>query len=324
MSMKKIGRPRRAVHGALDLLGGDDEPCEPVEATTTSARASSASTSSRPTARPVESPRERLGAFRRAVGDDDLADTARDEVRRGQVAVFPAPRSRIRRPARSSKTRSASWAAADETEAGFSPMAVSVRTRLPDPQGLAEEAVEGRPGRVGLARGLVGLPHLAEDLRFPGHHRVEAGRDPEEVQRCRFVANRVERRRELGVGQAREVGELAVDPLLELAGLGAHASRPRCGCRWRALPPRRRLTASRPSASRRSPRVVGEQLPSSTGARWYEVPTRRRRIRSGRRVSGRGGRGRRAGSRRARGTRCAGRASRPPSGGRGTPRRRPR
>ena len=43
----------------------------------------------------------------------------------------PAPISSTRRPARSPNTCAASAAAAELTEAGLSPIAVSVRTRLP-------------------------------------------------------------------------------------------------------------------------------------------------------------------------------------------------
>jgi hypothetical protein len=56
-------------------------------------------------------------------------------------------------------------------------------------QGLAEQPVEERASGSGLEGG----PHLAEDLALPGHHRVEAGRDAEEVQRGGLVVEAIER-----------------------------------------------------------------------------------------------------------------------------------
>ena len=86
-------------------------------------------------------------------------------------------------------------------------MPVSVRTRLPD-----STACRNRP-RQQLRRGLLahrGLPrlaHLAEDLALADDHRVEAGRDREQVRDRGFVVVRVEEVGEVvGVG-ARVRGE---------------------------------------------------------------------------------------------------------------------
>ena len=68
---------------------------------------------------------------------------------------------------------------------------------------ILEEPVQHRPGRAGGQRGLVGLAHLAEDLRLARHERVEAGRHAEEVldrlarppsSRARSPSSRPERR----------------------------------------------------------------------------------------------------------------------------------
>ena len=52
--------------------------------------------------------------------------------------------------------------------------------------------------------------HLAEDLALAGDERVEPGRDAEEVQRGRVVAQAVERRLHLGLelGERRDGGSL--------------------------------------------------------------------------------------------------------------------
>ena len=60
--------------------------------------------------------------------------------------IFPAPSSSTRRPVRSSKTRCASAAAADGTEAGFWPIVVSTRTRRP-----ARSASRNSRSRIGPA-----------------------------------------------------------------------------------------------------------------------------------------------------------------------------
>ncbi|GAA1689326.1 hypothetical protein GCM10009830_41160 [Glycomyces endophyticus] len=52
---------------------------------------------------------------------------------------------------------------------------------LPDAQGLLEQLVEVAADLVGLARGVVGVAQLPEDLRLAGDHRVEAGGDAEGV-----------------------------------------------------------------------------------------------------------------------------------------------
>ncbi len=64
-------------------------------------------------------------------------------------------------------------------------------------QRLPEEPVEQRARRARL----VGGAHLAEDLALARHHRVEPGCDPEEVERRSLVAQPVEHRPQLVLGQ---------------------------------------------------------------------------------------------------------------------------
>jgi hypothetical protein len=92
-------------------------------------------------------------------------------------------------------------------------------------QRLAEQPVEDRAGHPGL----VGLADLAEDLALTGNHRVEPGRDAEEVQRRRLVGQTVEDTAELVLGQAAhahqrgERADLRVGP--DQVELGAVAGR---------------------------------------------------------------------------------------------------
>ena len=136
-------------------------------------------------ARPPKRPREPLGARSSERLATKAISTPR-EVRftAASSLIFPAPSTRIRRPPRSPKTCSASSAAAEETEAGLSPIAVSRADLLARVERLAEEPVEQRPGRAGL----VGAAHLAEDLALARAPSSRGRRDAEEVQRGRLVA----------------------------------------------------------------------------------------------------------------------------------------
>ena len=163
-------------------------------------------------------------------------------------------------PSRSPKTCAASAAAADETDAGLSPIAVSRAHALADGERLAEHAVEQRPRRAGLVRGA----HLAEDLALAGHERVEPGGDAEEVQRRRLLVQAVER---------------AVERLAARAARSAASARAprrrrrrtaRCGCRSRG----RRASPSEPRASAAASAASSvTRSRSSTGATWCERPT---------------------------------------------------
>jgi hypothetical protein len=51
-------------------------------------------------------------------------------------------------------------------------------------KGLAEEAIEDRAGRAKVVRSA----DLSQNLSLPGHHRVEAGGNPEQVESGAFVS----------------------------------------------------------------------------------------------------------------------------------------
>ncbi len=77
---------------------------------------------------------------------------------------------------------------------------------------LPEDAVEQRARGAGL----VGGAHLAENLGLPGHHRVEARRDAEQVKSRRLVGQAVEEREHLLTIEAALRHERARTPLFSL------------------------------------------------------------------------------------------------------------
>ena len=189
------------------------------------------------------------------------ATSAPRETRFRAVAslILPAPSSSTGRPARSPKTCCASAAAADGTEAGLSPIAVSSRTRRPAWSACRKSRSSNGPGRARLERG----PHLAEDLALARHERVEPGGDAEEMQRGRLVAEAVERGGELVAAVAGELGERPDCELLDVilpdeVELGAVAG-------GEARPPRRRARAASARQPRR--RSSATRSRSSIGAR---------------------------------------------------------
>src|SRR5262249_19014147 len=105
----------------------------------------------------------------------------------------PAPITSTERPPRSPKTCSANAAAAEDTDAGLSPIAVSVRAFLP-----AWRASRKSRSRIGpVAPDSVAARHLAENPPAARPHRIEPGGDAEEMQRRGLVAEPVQRRAEL-------------------------------------------------------------------------------------------------------------------------------
>ena len=164
---------------------------------------------------------------------------------------------------------------------------------LADAERLAEEPVQDRAGRRRLARG-------ARRPRAPGR---ESAPRPAPSSRAR-------RRR--GRGAARPPGRRACrarararsrrDPRGRPARRRSRSSRgrlaprrsevdARCGCRSRATAASLAVRGQAPSAPRRSSGSKARSSRSSTGAFWYEVPTRTRRmLRSGRTGSVRAGR----------------------------------
>ena len=109
---------------------------------------------------------------------------------------------------------------------------------LGHPQGLLEQRVErGADVAVGLGVG-ERAAHLAEDLGLADRHRVQPGGHGEGVGDAAVLVVDVEVRLERGpvdpargAERRRDVDERAVEG-------EALARTPRCGCTWRARPPR--------------------------------------------------------------------------------------
>src|SRR5262249_33197264 len=100
--------------------------------------------------------------------------------------TLPAPTSSTEDGRRSPKTCSASAAAAEDTDAGPSPIAVSERAFLP-----ACSASRNRPGRTGPGAG--GAPTVTGALRLAWNEGVEPSRDPKQMQSGRLAVKAVER-----------------------------------------------------------------------------------------------------------------------------------
>src|SRR5581483_9773007 len=92
---------------------------------------------------------------------------------------------------------------------------------LADPERLPEDAVEQRPRRGGI----VGGPHLPEDLALTRDERVEPGRDAEEVDRGRLVVEAVRDRRQRLPRQLLERLDRTLDVAVCEVHLGAEARR---------------------------------------------------------------------------------------------------
>ena len=75
-----------------------------------------------------------------------------------------------------------------------------------------EEPIEQRAGRAGLER----IAHLAEDLALARHHRVEAGRDAEQVECRRLVGEPVENGGRASLSGTRELQEAALRTVIQI------------------------------------------------------------------------------------------------------------
>ena len=196
MSMKNSGRPRRAGTSSARRTWS----AELVDETTTSISARCAGTSESAIAeppkrsascRPVSSVRFATYAIR--APRDARLPAASSPIRPAPIEHHPPPVEvaehlrRQRRGGRADRRR----ALADR---GLRPHALADRQRL------AEHPVEQRPRRHRLVRGA----DLAEDLPLPGNERVEAGGDPEQMQRRRLVAQAVEHAVERDAGELLE------------------------------------------------------------------------------------------------------------------------
>ena len=175
--------PRRHVgsvqHGTGRARRGEDD----VDLAEPSRRSRPARVPARRSAAPAHARVSRVRFATKAISAprDARFDAASSPMR-------PAPISRTRRPRRSPNTCAASAAAAEETDAGLSPIAVSVRTRLPTASAWRKTRSSERAGLDGL----VGGSDLAEDLALSRHERVEPGGDAEEVQRRRVLVQAVD------------------------------------------------------------------------------------------------------------------------------------
>ena len=274
MSMKKTGRPASLAHRPRDLLAGEHEPLRAGRGDHDVHLRELALHGIEADGTAPEAVRQRLGAVERAVGHDDLADaparsgwppSGRPSCRRrGGGSSGPRGRRRPARRARRPPTRRRQG---------------SRRSPSPSARACRPAAPGGRAGGASgpvvadLAAGLVGLAHLAEDLRLAGHHRVEAGGDPEEVEGGGLVGDGVERGRQLRLREAGEAGELRRRCAPRPPPARRRPRRPRCGCTSRARPPR-----YPPRRAARAPRAAGRRRTrAAPGAPRERAGTRCRR-----------------------------------------------
>ena len=163
---------------------------------------------------------EPLGVGGGAVEHRDAAGSTAGEVRHGE--------RRHRTGAEHDGTctgdrhRAALERGGDEGGSGAVDVGLGVRA-LADAQGLLEEGVEGRADGAVLLAHAQRLAGLAEDLALADDHRVEAGRDLEEVGDRALVVVDVEVRQQ-GLGRLRsalhqEAGEV-LDTAVEAVDLG--------------------------------------------------------------------------------------------------------
>ena len=103
---------------------------------------------------------------------------------------------------------------------------------LADTQCLLRQLVQGAPDRAGRVRRGVSRPELAEDLRLADHHRVQPGRDGEQVLHSRTRVVDVEMPGEFGQRQpgvpakhGGDVRETAVEGVDDRVDLNAVAGR---------------------------------------------------------------------------------------------------
>ena len=145
--------------------------------------------------RAAEPLRHRARAVGVPVGHEHRADAARGERLRGQLAGLAGADDHHGAPAQARRAAAPRGRPPPTRGSrGCARSPVSERTRLPVCERRGEQAVGERAGRPGLARELVGAPHLSVDLVLADHHRLEARGHAEEVARRVAVALRVDRR----------------------------------------------------------------------------------------------------------------------------------
>ena len=127
MSMKKSGCLRRAGTSPAAIRS----PGAAVDVSTTSTSPSFAATSSSPSALPPKRAASAAPASGVRFATYAIEAPRAERLPAASSPMRPAPTSMTLRPFRSPKTWAASAAAAAGTDAGLSPIAVSVRTSLP-------------------------------------------------------------------------------------------------------------------------------------------------------------------------------------------------
>ena len=306
-------RPALAAPARRRAPVSDEPAARSSTETTTSAAASSSASCSSASGLGAEALRE-LPARSSACGSRRTRSWRRARRGCGRRARRPCRRRRAARggPSRSPNTCCASAAAADETDAGLSPIAVSRAHPLAGWSAWRKTRSSSGPGAPASYAART-WPRISPRPARASRARPRRGRGA--ARRPRRAAGRA---RELALA---ERAQRARAPRA-LVRRRSPRGRARCGCRSRGRRPRRR-SASAAASSRGAPR--GRARPARA-ARPGASGARCRRGRGSCEVGARRASGRRsrARSRRARGTRRAGRASPLRSGARGTRRRRPR
>ena len=182
MSMRNRGRPPRAGRAASTSSRCDHDPGRPGAADHDLGPAQLVAQRSRRGPRGRRGPPPAPPPARSVVRPSTVARAPpRTRCRAASSLILPAPTSSTCRSRSSPKIFRASSTATEETETALLADA-GLRAR---PLGRGHRAVaqrvQDRPQRSRPLRQLVGLLHLAQDLRLADHHRVEAGRHAEGV-----------------------------------------------------------------------------------------------------------------------------------------------
>ena len=175
MSMKNMGRFLRRERNCSPCSRRKMAWGEPVEVITMSARSQESYKSSGLMAQAVELLRQprwrvhRCGWIQRWKRNRGPLNN-----RAASSLIFPAPTMKTVLPSSVPKIFLASSTATDAIETDDDPTAVSLRTRLADGEGTAEELVELSADGTGGTSGGIGFLNLAENLRLADYHRIQA------------------------------------------------------------------------------------------------------------------------------------------------------
>ena len=217
-STKTIDRP--SVRAASTWARVTSSPEAPAQAMTTSASARTAGRSASEAARPAYSAASRSARSRRAVDDDDLGGAASRDGGGGQPGHGAGADDDD--PAAGDVAAVAGGpveGGADQRRRGAVDVGLGAGA-LADPERLLEQHVEGRADGAELLAEPERVAGLAEDLALADGHRVEPGRDLEQVRDRAVVVVDVEVRQHRVGGLAgpldEQPGELldrAVEPV---------------------------------------------------------------------------------------------------------------